>query len=482
MKIKKRFIILAAILLAMTIGSITYVAIDGSTYTERMMFVSNPYAKDSDLEVNVHETFVVTAERAYFDGDGHPCIEFRTTGEKRRKSTEVDVNIKGHGEYKLNIFVDRFGTIFNTDALDFDGYIIVEIVILVGLGLIFITMLLSFLEHLKKAKFSYSMIAYGGAALFCAAIITVLIYGMQWMNTFRGFLQDMLHTGELFALVSAPVMLVICLAMAFSNIWLLRHEGFRPQNMLGIALAFVWFLAIAAVFWCYTDFITFDYDISSYIGSCLSYIVTFMACMLLSTIVCAYLSTRRRPPHDRDYIIILGCGIRKDGTLTPILKGRTDAAIGFEKEQFAANGRHAKFVPSGGQGADEVISESEAMKRYLIQQGYPEDQIIMEDKSVNTDQNIKFSTEKIREDAGSLENIKAGIATTNYHIFRGYVLAKKHKLDAMGISAKTKWYFFPNAFLREFAGLIVDRKWKIAITIVLILIGYTIGAQMLSMR
>ena len=62
------------------------------------------------------------------------------------------------------------------------------------------------------------------------------------------------------------------------------------------------------------------------------------------------------------------------------------------------------------------------------------------------------------------------------------MLAKKHKLDAMGISAKTKWYFFPNAFLREFAGLIVDRKWKIAITIVLILIGYTIGAQMLSMR
>ena len=257
----------------MTIGSITYVAIDGSTYTERMMFVSNPYAKDSDLEVNVHESGVVTAERAYFDGDGHPCIEFRSTGEKRRVSTEVDVNIKGHGEYKLNIFVDRFGTIFNTDALDFDGYIIIEIVILVGLGLIFITMLLSFLENLKKAKFSYSMIAYGGAALFCAAIITVLIYGMQWMNTFRGFLQDMLHTGELFALVSAPVMLVICLAMAFSNIWLLRHEGFRPQNMLGIALAFVWFLAIAAVFWCFTDFITFDYDISSYIGSCLSYIV-----------------------------------------------------------------------------------------------------------------------------------------------------------------------------------------------------------------
>ena len=198
-----------------------------------------------------------------------------------------------------------------------------------------------------------------------------------------------------------------------------------------------------------------------------------MECLLLSTIVSAFLSTKYKPPHDRDYLIILGCCIRDDGTLTPILRGRADAAIKFEREQFAATGKHAKFVPSGGQGADEVISESEAMKRYLMEQGYPEEQIVMEDKSVNTDQNIKFSRDRIMEDAGTLEGIKAGFATTNYHIFRGYILSKKHGLDAQGISAKTKLYFFPNAFLREFVGLVFDRKKQHPIFLGLLILFFT---------
>ena len=115
-----------------------------------------------------------------------------------------------------------------------------------------------------------------------------------------------------------------------------------------------------------------------------------------------------------------------------------DAAIRFERAQFAANGKHAKFVPSGGQGSDEVISESEAMKRYLLEQGYPEEQIIKEDKSVNTDQNICFSREKIMADAADPETVRAGVATTNYHIFRAYILAAKYRLDAQGISLHSR--------------------------------------------
>ena len=104
----------------------------------------------------------------------------------------------------------------------------------------------------------------------------------------------------------------------------------------------------------------------------------------------------------------------------------------------------------------------------------------MEDKSVNTNQNIQFSRDRIKEDAKTLDGIKAGFATTNYHIFRGYVLSKKHGLNAQGISAKTKWYFYPNAFLREFVGLLVDRKWKILAVLIIILLTYITGAQMLS--
>ncbi|MCR5704113.1 MAG: hypothetical protein K6G85_05770 [Eubacterium sp.] len=51
-------------------------------------------------------------------------------------------------------------------------------------------------------------------------------------------------------------------------------------------------------------------------------------------------------------------------------------------------------------------------------------------------------------------------ATTNYHVFRGYILAERNEVHAKGIAAKTKAYFYPNAFLREFIGLLVEEKWR----------------------
>ena len=136
---------------------------------------------------------------------------------------------------------------------------------------------------------------------------------------------------------------------------------------------------------------------------------------------------------------------------------RADSALAFEQAQFKSTGRHACFVPSGGQGSDEIISESEAMKRYLMENGVPEERIWCEDKSVNTYQNMLFSKRVMDRHGGC----RPAFATTNYHVFRGYVLAQKVGMqDAQGISAKTKWYFYPNAFLRELVGLIVDKKWK----------------------
>ena len=68
-------------------------------------------------------------------------------------------------------------------------------------------------------------------------------------------------------------------------------------------------------------------------------------------------------------ILILGCQIGKDGSLTKLLQGRTDRAIEFAKMQKNRLGRPIVFVPSGGKGSDEIISEGEAIKRYLIEQG-----------------------------------------------------------------------------------------------------------------
>lgn len=485
---KKRFIALAAVMILMAAGILLYIAIEGGTYTERMVFYHNSFITAEELSATVDREDIVEVEKVYLDSESIICIDMKAVkpGNAAVKVTlrKASDGASAEGFSKLDeipILVTRFGTVMQTRTLNFDGYLFVEYAIVGGLALVCLVTLASFLSGWKKAHFSYAMVAYGGVALFCLSVIVVLVYGMQWSNTFRYFLMNALSTGMLFALVSAPLMLFISATISLSNIRLLTREGFRVQNMLGIVLGVVWIAMLIPVVIFMPGFRELDYSVMGTIGACIAYIASFMSCMLLSTIACAFLASRHTPPYDRDYLVILGCCIRPDGSLTPILKGRADAAIGFEKAQFAATGKHAKFVPSGGQGADEVISEAEAMARYLLEQGYPPEQIIREDKSVNTNQNIRFSRDKIEADVGALSGIKAGVATTNYHVFRSYVLAQKHGLDAQGISAKTKWYFFPNAFLREFVGLLWDQKIAIALSLTGIILFYIIGAYLLHL-
>ena len=98
------------------------------------------------------------------------------------------------------------------------------------------------------------------------------------------------------------------------------------------------------------------------------------------------------------------------------------------------------------------------MKHYLLSIGIPQDRIVCEDQSVNTMQNMQFSKEVIEKHGGGIENKNIAFATTNYHVFRGYILARKNGFEAKGISAKTKPYFYFNAFLREFIGVLWEKK------------------------
>jgi len=54
---------------------------------------------------------------------------------------------------------------------------------------------------------------------------------------------------------------------------------------------------------------------------------------------------------------------------------------------------------------------------------------------------------------------KTIFATTNYHVFRSGVWAGMAGLHAEGIGGKTKWWFWPNAFMRECIGL-MQKSWK----------------------
>lgn len=142
-----------------------------------------------------------------------------------------------------------------------------------------------------------------------------------------------------------------------------------------------------------------------------------------------------------DYVIVLGAQMKASGP-SMILKARLDEAIRYLEEN-----PETKVIVSGGQGSDEPVSEAAGMKAYLVENGVEEGRIFMEDKSVNTNQNLKFSAEYI-----NIEEEHVGIVTSNFHIYRSVKLAEKLGYENVcGIAADSYAFLLPANMLRECA-------------------------------
>ena len=473
---KKRFIILGILTILVVLVALWHLDYVGNDYEMQTgIFCESEELNDVVMKCSKDDIVVMTDY--YLDKDNQIVISLSSDEQGETDATFTfrfndadDAVINDHFEVNAmdSIIENRSGVV------NFSGFFEVTCLFMGLVAVLLIVLIYSFVECIKKSRYSYSMIAYGGTALYIFGFLGCLVYKIlnNVVTTFGRLLFELDMIGTYFLSVMMPLMFVMAISVSVSNIWLLRHEGYRPVNALGIAFSVVWFIGICIVMrvGVFGATSSTDPDMFDYISSILVYVIIYFECLLLSTAVCAFLASRHTPPLDRDYIIILGCCIRKDGTLTPLLKGRVDSALQFEKRQYQQKAKHAVFVPSGGQGSDECISEGEAMERYLKEQGIPAEQILREDKSTNTFENMKFSKEVIENADKDFEKKKIAFSTTNYHVFRGYILSKKNKFDAQGISAKTKWYFFPNAFLREFIGLLVGRlAYHIVFLVLLVL-------------
>lgn len=325
----------------------------------------------------------------------------------------------------------------------------------------------------RRALFGYPMVVNSGICLFSFVQLVIMIfYAFMYRDlpSFE-FFRNLVSGIQFSAGIIGPIMLVAAIIVAISNIQLIRHEGFRGRNLLGILIAVCWMGALALFYYLGRDFAGSWEEVQRLIAmrTVLSAIMNYVFFLLVAIVLAAFLAQKHLPKYDKDYIIILGCHIRKDGTPTPILKGRIDRALAFERKQFKKTGKHAVFVPSGGQGSDEPTSEAEGMRQYLLSQGVPDERILLEDKSVNTFQNIRNSKKLI---LSANKDARVAFSTTNYHVFRSYVFLKDNNMYAEGMSAKTKAYFFPNAFLREFFGLLYAEKVPVFLVLVLIVLTY----------
>ena len=275
--------------------------------------------------------------------------------------------------------------------------------------------------------------------------------------------------------------------LLINTIVVVRNNGFSLTSMLPFLMAGFLVLLIASP----TIVNYFDPDVRHIIVFVLGlftleglwFSFTFMALLFYSWVY--RLLPRRR---QYDYIIIHGAGL--DGPRpTPLLAGRIDKALELWNKQH----QHGKFVVSGGQGADEVVSEAQAMRDYLLEKGVPADAILMEDKSTTTWENLRYSLAIINADratgvdatssaavassgdvtttasdastsnasgtVASNGDFTTAVVTSDFHVFRCAEYAHNLGIKADGIGSHTKGWYWPTAFIREFIAITKAHLW-----------------------
>lgn len=276
--------------------------------------------------------------------------------------------------------------------------------------------------------------------------------------------------------------------LLINTIVVVRNNGFSLTSMLPFLMAGFLVLLIASP----TIVNYFDPDVRHIIVFVLGlftleglwFSFTFMALLFYSWVY--RLLPRRR---QYDYIIIHGAGL--DGPRpTPLLAGRIDKALELWNKQH----QHGKFVVSGGQGADEIVSEAQAMRDYLLEKGVSADAILMEDKSTTTWENLRYSLAIINADratgvdatssaavassgdvtttasdvsgtatssrtAASSSDFTTAVVTSDFHVFRCAEYAHNLGIKADGIGSHTKGWYWPTAFIREFIAITKAHLW-----------------------
>lgn len=230
------------------------------------------------------------------------------------------------------------------------------------------------------------------------------------------------------------------------GIKVIKHEGVKPSNLLSMLFSILLYVYLSV--WPMIGNLR-----KNTLSTMLYVIISFSAVYVLSLMAMYSLSAILNLIHlkknrNADYIVVLGSGIIGK-KVTPLLAARIERGM-----ELLYSNPNAVLIMSGGQGPGEDIPESVAMAAYAVSKGVDAERIIMEQKSVSTEENLLFSRKSIDKEAP-----KIVIVTTAYHVFRALILAKQQGLKCVGFGAKTKWYFTLNALIREFVGYL-RLTWK----------------------
>lgn len=179
----------------------------------------------------------------------------------------------------------------------------------------------------------------------------------------------------------------------------------------------------------------------------------FTVCLILGLTVCLVTegfvihAAFGTPEKQAEYMVVLGAKVNPWGPSVS-LQDRIDKAY-----EYLTQHPEVIAVVSGGKGDDEVISEAQCMYQELTGMGIESDRIWMEDRATSTDENMRFSLDLIETKTG-IRPTRLAILSSEYHLLRASLMAKKLGIDFVGVPARTtRLSQLINHGMREVAGV-----------------------------
>jgi uncharacterized SAM-binding protein YcdF (DUF218 family) len=330
---------------------------------------------------------------------------------------------------------------------------------------------------------------------FDAAVVVLVLFAVGVLRDRRSFANAILlglglallalGTAESLAkahdTASRPVLLAVFVLVAVgpflvagylvaNGVTMVRRESMRLANLLSL-LAGVGILAVIGFRLATPLARSHELALSATIVMLLFSYVSFQC---VSFVLYAFLYGRLHVPRNADFVVVLGSGLLDGGRVPPLLAGRLNRGHAVYRA-LAAHGSDPLLIVSGGKGNDEQIPEADAMAGYLVARGFPAGRIQREDRSANTEQNLVYSQaimDRLRPGATCV------IVTSNYHVFRAAMIARRTGVRGQVTGARTASYYWPSATLRELAAVFLSHK-VVNLTICFLLVAVPVALTLL---
>ena len=157
------------------------------------------------------------------------------------------------------------------------------------------------------------------------------------------------------------------------------------------------------------------------------------------------------PKPDADYVILLGTQMRDDGPSVDF-RARIISAFGYLQEN-----PQSMLIATGGKGDDESISEAEGAKRYLVSLGFPQERILTEEESRNTEENIENAFRLIEAEREDPRECSIVIVSASYHLMRAAYIASETGFSNISTKGSTGLLLLqPHFYTREFFALVKE--------------------------